>query len=110
MYTHIYIFIFMYIFIYLYMYVYTYIHTCIQVGEYHAGSFFGQLSLLDDEKRKYTIRANTKTEVFTIDRDTFENIIGTDNHDSLKGIHVCIYIYVYKHTYIYIYIYIHTFI
>lgn len=55
-----------------------------EVGEYHAGSFFGQKSLLDDEKRKYTIRADTKTEVFTIDKDTFELIIGIENYDSLK--------------------------
>jgi small-conductance mechanosensitive channel/CRP-like cAMP-binding protein len=44
----------------------------------HAGSFFGEMSLLAGEPRSATVRATTDLTVLVIDRDTFKEIISAD--------------------------------
>lgn len=48
-----------------------------QVGELTAGTYFGEMALLDDDVRKATVIATANCECFVLDRATFNRILGS---------------------------------
>jgi CRP-like cAMP-binding protein len=50
----------------------------IYVAERGAGDFFGEMSLLTGESRSASVIAKTETEVVTIDKEAFANVLTTD--------------------------------
>lgn len=51
-----------------------------EVGQLVAGSYFGEMALLDDETRKASVIATTDCECFVLDRATFTRILGSMQH------------------------------
>lgn len=47
-----------------------------QLAELQAGSFFGEMALLDDDVRKATVSALTNCDCFVLDRAAFNKILG----------------------------------
>lgn len=51
-----------------------------EVGQLKAGTFFGEMALLDDEVRKATVTATVESECFVLERDVFIRILGSVQH------------------------------
>ena len=51
-----------------------------EVGQLVAGSYFGEMALLDDETRKASVIATSDCECFVLDRATFTRILGSMQH------------------------------
>ena len=50
------------------------------MGKLEAGSYFGEMALLDDELRKASVVASSDCECFVLDRATFSRILGSMQH------------------------------
>jgi CRP-like cAMP-binding protein len=60
------------------------------VGQLHAGSFFGELSLVDQNPRSATVKALTDCRLFVISRDRFERLVHHSPDLQLRFYEACI--------------------
>lgn len=51
-----------------------------EVSQLKAGTYFGEMALLDDETRKASVIATNDCECFVLDRETFTKILGSLQH------------------------------
>ena len=58
------------------------------ITELSAGSYFGEMALLDDEIRKATVTSLTEVQLFSIDRSTFTNVMGHLKHIMKRDVKV----------------------
>lgn len=64
------------------------------VAQLRQGSFFGEMSLVDDSPRSATVRSLTGCQLFFISKDQFNGFLDTSKDLKLKFYHSCINILV----------------
>jgi CRP-like cAMP-binding protein len=60
------------------------------VGQLRAGSFFGEMSLVDDNPRSATVKALTDCRLFYISKDTFFEFLGRSEALKMRFYESCI--------------------
>lgn len=60
------------------------------VGQLRAGSFFGEMSLIDDNPRSATVRAVTDTQLFHISKDAFHHFLDSSGDLKLRFYESCV--------------------
>ena len=50
-----------------------------KVNELHAGSFFGEVALIEDAPRNATVRAKNKVACFILDKAEFQEVLDKSN-------------------------------
>jgi CRP-like cAMP-binding protein len=60
------------------------------IGQLRAGSFFGEMSLIDDNPRSATIRALTDCHVFYISKDSFNQFLNKSADLKMRFFQSCI--------------------
>lgn len=60
------------------------------VGQLRAGSFFGEMSLVDDNSRSATVRATTDCSLFYISKDAFMDFMGSSTDLKLRFYESCV--------------------
>lgn len=66
------------------------------VGQLRAGSFFGEMSLVDDNPRSATVRALTDCSLFYISKDSFMSFLDSASDLKLKFYESCVQNLVYR--------------
>lgn len=64
--------------------------TSYDVGELRSGSFFGEMSLVDDNPRSATVKALTNCELFYISKDSFIEFLNRSSDLKLRFYTNCI--------------------
>jgi CRP-like cAMP-binding protein len=60
------------------------------VGQLRSGSFFGEMSLVDENPRSATVRALTDCHLFYISKDSFEHFLGASSDLRLRFYDACV--------------------
>ncbi len=60
------------------------------VGQLRRGSFFGEMSLVDENPRSATVRALTDCTVFYISKDRFEQFLSSGNDLKIRFMESCV--------------------
>lgn len=60
------------------------------VGQLKAGSFFGEMSLIDNATRSATVKALTKCQMFVISKDAFQKFLGQSPSLKIKFYESCV--------------------
>lgn len=60
------------------------------VGQLRRGSFFGEMSLVDDNPRSATVKALTDCHLFYISKDAFEEFLAGSSERKLKFYESCV--------------------
>jgi CRP-like cAMP-binding protein len=60
------------------------------VGQLRAGSFFGEMSLVDENPRSATVRALTDCHLFYISKDSFETFLGSSSDLKTRFYESCV--------------------
>jgi CRP/FNR family transcriptional regulator, cyclic AMP receptor protein len=60
------------------------------VGQLRRGSFFGEMSLVDENPRSATVRALTDCQLFYISKDTFEHFLAASQDLKLRFLESCV--------------------
>ncbi len=61
------------------------------VGQLRNGSFFGEMSLVDDNPRSATVRALTESYLFYISKDTFNDFLNKSKDLKMRFYETCIH-------------------
>jgi len=60
------------------------------VGELAAGSFFGEMSLVDEQPRSATVRAKTKCKTFFISKEAFKQFLSESPDRKMRFYEACV--------------------
>lgn len=66
------------------------------VGQLHSGSFFGEMSLIDDNPRSATVKAQTNCQLLYFSKDVFNEFLTRSSELKLRFFDNCIKTLVYR--------------